>query len=477
MDPAVSASDRLDPALIKLALVVLLGAVAAQLDTTIVSVAIDTLGRDLHASVSTIQWVSTGYLLALALMLPVSGWASQRFGAKQVWLFALTAFLAGSMLCGAAWSTGSLIGFRILQGVGAGLLLPLMQTLLAQAAGPGRLGKLMGVIAVPIALAPVLGPVLGGVIVTNASWRWIFFVNLPICLLAIGFAWRMLPATSPKPGHRLDVLGLALVSPGLAAFVLGCSRAGTHGGFGDPGVLGWLAGGVVLLAAYTFHALRTSAEPVVDLHLFRSRPFTASAALMLLFGGSLFGAMFLLPLYYQQAHGQSALQAGLLLAPQGVGLMISLFFANRFIEARGPRFTVTGGILLAALGTAAFAVGGDDPSEVLLGASLVIRGIGLGAALVPALTSAYVGLGADDIPRATTAVRVFQQIGGSLGTAILAVILQRQLAAHPDDISAAFEHAFAWTLGLTAVAAIPAVLMPGRPAKPPRAAAAAVESR
>jgi EmrB/QacA subfamily drug resistance transporter len=454
-------TERLDPALLKLAGIVLVGAIAAQLDTTIVSVAIDTLGHDLDASVSTIQWVSTGYLLAFALMLPISGWSVKRFGAKPMWMTALSIFFAGSLLCGAAWSTGSLIGFRILQGVGGGLLIPLMQTILAQAAGPKGLTRLMGVIAIPISLAPVLGPIIGGLIVGHASWRWIFYVNVPVCLAALALAWRWMPSTTPQPGHKLDVLGLVLLSPALAAIIYGCSRAGTHGGFGDTGVLVCFAAGAVLLAVFAVHALRTRLEPVLDLRLFRSPAFSGSAALLFLFGGSLFGAMFLLPLYYQQAHGDSALEAGLLLVPQGLGLMAALAGVGRLADRLGPRTTVLGGIVLASLGTLAYATVSDDTSAVLLAGSLFVRGVGLGA-FVPVMSSAYHGLDREAIPRATVGVRTAQQIGGSLGTALLAVILQQQLTGHPGDVSAAFAHTFTWTLGITAVAIVPALLLPGR---------------
>jgi EmrB/QacA subfamily drug resistance transporter len=454
--------EKLDPALLKLAGIVLLGAIAAQLDATIVSVAIDTLGRDLHASVATIQWVSTAYLLTLALMLPISGWAAQRYGTKPVWMVALAAFLLGSVLCGAAWSTGSLIGFRVLQGIGGGLLVPIMQTILAQAAGPKGLTRLIGVIAIPVTLAPVLGPVLGGVILDDFSWRWIFYINVPICLAALVLAWRGLPETTPRPGHRLDVIGLLLLSPGLATIIYACSRAGSHGGFGDTSVLVLLAAGCALLAGFAVHALRLRADAILDLRLFRSRAFGASSALMFLFGGSLFGAMFLLPLYYQQAGGHSALQAGLLLAPQGLGMMVALVGVGRVTDRFGARNTVLGGIVLSALGTVAYATVGTDTSEWLLGVSLFVRGIGLGAAFTPVISSAYHGLEREDIPQATTAVRIFQQIGGSLGTAVLAVILQQQLGGDAGNVSGAFAHAFAWTLGLTVVAIIPALLLPGR---------------
>jgi EmrB/QacA subfamily drug resistance transporter len=468
---STASADRLDPALLKLAGIVLVGAVAVQLDATIVNVAIDTLGRDLHTTLSTIQWVSTAYLLALAMVIPLAGWSVDRFGAKRMWMLSLTLFLAGSVLCGVAWSAGSLIAFRVLQGLGGGLLFPLLQTILAQAAGPQRLGRLAAAVAVPALLAPIAGPVLGGLILDSLSWRWIFFINVPVCATALVLAWRYMHLSAERGEHPLDVIGLALLSPALAAIVYGFAEAGTRGGFGDSHVIVPVAVGIALLAAYAFHALRTRIEPIIDLRLFRARSFNGSAGVMFIGGLSIFGAMLLLPLYYQQARGQSALDAGLLLAPQGLGMMLALTIVGRLTDRIGPRPIVLVGMVLATLATIPYALVGPDTSEWALGAWLVVRGAGLGAVFVPAMAATYYGLATEEFPRATSAVRSFQQVGASFGTAVLAVILQHQVASNapdPNGLATAFGHTFWWAVGFTALAFVPALLLPGtRPERSP----------
>ncbi|MFF0449865.1 DHA2 family efflux MFS transporter permease subunit [Streptomyces sp. NPDC004609] len=470
---APAAPERLDPALIRLGVVLVIGAIASMLDATIVSVAIVRLSREFHTDIVTIQWATTGYLLALSMVIPLTGWAVERFGARTMWIFSLSAFLLGSVLCGMAWSVDSLIGFRVLQGIGGGMIAPVMQTILVRAAGPRRIGRIMSIVAVPGHLAPIIGPLAGGLIIDSISWRWIFYVNVPICLIALLLAWRTVPKDATGKGERarLDVLGLTLLSPGLAAIIYGLSQTGTADGFAATPVVIALTLGVLLLLAFAWHALRTKITPIIDLRLFRNRSFSIATMLMFLGGMSVFGAMLLLPLYYQQVRGETAFSAGMLLAPQSVGTIIALLYVGRLTDRIGARPIVLTGVGIGVVGTLAYTQVQADTSVWLLSGSLLIWGIGIAASMVPIMSAAYQGLAPASIPRATSAISVIQRLGGSFGTAILAVILQREITTHTADggrtaenLTSAFGATFWWILGFTALTLVPALLLP-RPRK------------
>jgi EmrB/QacA subfamily drug resistance transporter len=440
-------TDGVDAALLKLSAVVVLGAITSMLDITIVNVAMTGLTRQFNVPVSTIQWVGTGYLLALAMVIPLTGWSVERFGAKTMWLFSLTVFLSGSLLCGAAWSVESLIVFRVLQGVGGGMILPLGQTILAQAAGPRRLGRVMSVVSLPAQLAPIVGPLIGGVIIDDVSWRWIFWINAPICATAIVLAWRTVPASTPQPAQKLDLAGLALLSPAVASIIFGLAQKSI------PAVIA----GAVLLGGFIAHALHTEVVPLIDLRLFRNRSFALSSVLLFLARVSIFGAMLLMPLYYQQVQGHSALVTGLLMAPQGIGTMLALALVGRLTDRVGPRPLALAGLAVTVLGMLVFTRLRADTGELLLAGALLVWGIGLATAAVPITTSAYRGLEHVEIPRATSAITIVQSIGGSLGTALLAVILQHRLLVDP---STAFGATFWWAAGFGVLSFAVALALP-----------------
>ena len=374
------------------AAVVVVGVIMSILDTTIVNVALETLSRELNAPLNTIQWVSTGYLLALATVIPLTGWMTERFGSKRIWMISVALFGIGSALCGLAWSAESLIFFRVLQGFGGGMIMPVGMALLAQTAGAHRVGRVMSVVGVPMLLGPILGPVIGGLIVDSASWRWIFYVNVPIAAAALVLAARLLKADAGRAdAGRLDWTGLALLSPGLAGVVFGLSESESHGGFSDPLVWGPIVVGLVLVALFVRHAWRAE-RPLIDVRLFRDRVFAAASATTFLIGGALFGAMIILPLYYQVARGESALTAGLLMAPQGLGAAAAMPIAGKLTDKLGGGRVAVAGLLILTVGTIPFAFLKSDTSYTLLALLLVLRGLGIGSSMMPSMAAAYASL-------------------------------------------------------------------------------------
>ena len=417
----------LDHALMMVAWVVVLGAIMSILDVTVVNVAINTLAREFDTTLPTIQWVSTGYTLALATVIPLTGWAADRFGTKRLYMTSITLFVGGSMLSGLAWSAESLIAFRVLQGFGGGMLMPLGMTILTRAAGPQRVGRVMAVIGVPMLLGPIFGPILGGWLLDAASWRWIFFINVPIAAGALLLATRVLPRDVPQPAHQLDWLGLALLSPGLASLIYGLAQSGSSGGFGEAKVLLPMFAGAIALAFFVRHALRTP-NALIDLRLFTNRTFAVSSLTLTLVIISVFGGMLLLPLYLQAVRGESAMDTGLLLAPQGFGAMIAMPIAGRLTDRTGVGRIVPVGLILVAISFLGLTQLEADTSYWTFGALLFVMGLGMGATMMPTFSGAMQTLRRAAIARASTTLNINQQVSASIGTAVLSVLLANALA-------------------------------------------------
>lgn len=479
----------------KLALVVILGAIMTILDTTIVNVALTPLARDFGTSLSTVQWVLTGYTLALAMTIPLTGWATGRFGAKTTWIAALLVFLTGSVLCGMAWNVTSLIAFRVLQGAGGGMILPVGQIMLAHKAGSDRMGRVMSVIAVPAMLGPVLGPVLGGLILDDLSWRWMFYVNLPVGIIAVVLSARLLPADRARSATRIDVPGLLLLPPGLAVMTYGLSKAGS-----DNGQLAiWLAVGAALVAAFAVHALRTSQVPLVSVRSFSRRPFTLATVATAVYTGAVFGFMVVLPVYFQVVRGQSPLRAGLMFAPLGLGAMLATRVSGQLTDRFPARRIAPAGMALVAVAAIFFTQIGPATSLAVLAVALLIAGLGHGTVLPPMMGSSYQDMPRSEIPSATATFNASFRVGSAFGAAALAVVLQQAIRARiptatsglnavaglrgprvHDLLTSAFAVSFWWVAALALLAAVPALLIPRRapaPAEPAGEAATEAPAR
>jgi EmrB/QacA subfamily drug resistance transporter len=460
--------------------VVMLGAVMSILDTTVINVAIDRLASDFDSSLTTIQWVVTGYTLALAAVIPITGWASDRFGTKRIYLWSLVLFVLGSALSGLAWSSGSLIFFRVLQGIGGGMIMPAVMTIMTKKAGPHRMGRVMGALGVPMLIAPIVGPVLGGWLVDDVSWRWIFFINLPIGVVAFFAALRVLDQDQPQRAHRLDWLGLVLLSPGLTLLIFGLAESSSDG-FGAARSWGPIVLGAALIVGFLRHSW-TAKDPLIDIRLFTHSRAGAAAGTFLLFSVAFFGALLLIPLYYQSVRGDTALQSGLLLVPQGLGAVITMPIAGRLSDRIGPTKLAAFGIPFVVVGITPFAFVTADTSYVLLCAFGFVLGLGMGLSMMPTMTAAMQAVPPQAIARTSTAMNIIRQSGASVGTAILSVILasnikdglggaggggfdavhgmsETQRAAIASPLADAFSSTFVWALALLVLAFVPALLM------------------
>ena len=425
--------DRLDPQVWKITSVAVMGPFLSLFD--VVNVSLSTLAVELHSSLTTIQWATSGYLLALALMLPLNGWLVERIGAKSLYLWCFSAFTLCSALCAIAWSANALVGFRLLQGMSGGLMAPMMQMMMARVAGR-HMARVLGYAALPIMLAPILGPVIAGAILQHASWRWLFLVNLPVGALAIVLAIFFLPNDREETKQRdLDLVGFALLSPGLVLFLYGSGHLGERIGQIT------LALSVVLLAMFFKVAVRKGHRALIDLHLFKSKTFAASTVTQFMSNGVSFAGQMLIPIYLIRACGRSPSATGWLLAPLGVGMICSYPWIGALTQRFGIRRVSAGGAFLALAGTLPFIwLASHGLSVAVLTCALFLRGVGLSAVGIPSISAAYASVKKRGLPMATTSLNIVQRLGGPTMTTLCAAFLGWSLrSGHPHlSLSSAF---------------------------------------
>ncbi|TSD68185.1 DHA2 family efflux MFS transporter permease subunit [Aeromicrobium piscarium] len=484
--------DKIDAAVLKVAGVVVLGAIMSILDITVVNVALPTFQTDFGdvdqpLAYSTVAWTVTAYTLALATVIPLTGWAADRFGTKRLYMTAIALFTIGSVLCAMAWSIEALIAFRVVQGLGGGMLMPLGMTIMTRAAGPQRMGRLMAILGVPMLLGPILGPILGGWLIDAASWHWVFLINLPIGLIAMVYAWRVLDADRPEPSESFDVVGMLMMSPGLALFLFGISSIPEEGTIAAPKVWITMLIGAALVIGFVFYSFKPQ-HPLLDLRLFGNRNLTVSIITMFLFGAAFFGGLLLVPTYFQQVRGESVLMAGLLVAPQGIGAMLTMPVAGALADRFPVGRIVPVGLLLILIGMFGLTQIEADTSYAFLIGTLFVMGLGMGATMMPIMTSALRTLTHHEVARGSTLLNITQQIASSVGVAVMSVLLTNGLkssdlagpaiASQADpslvdriggpaavakglsDAAEAFAHTYWVALAMVAVTVVSALFLP-----------------
>jgi EmrB/QacA subfamily drug resistance transporter len=458
--PAGAPGLASETALRRTMVAVVFGGLMSMLDTTIVNIALRTLSARLHGDLASVQWVVTGYLLALAAALPLAGWLAGRFGARQVYVASIATFTLASLACGLSTSLPELIGFRVLQGIAGALTMPVGQMILVPVAGRERMARVMGTLSIPIVMAPIFGPVLGGLLLEHAGWQWIFYVNLPVGLVAVPLALWLLPRDQARRADRPDFPGLLLISAGSVAATYGLASAGAQA------IRVWLplVVGVALLAAFAIRSGRID-RPLLDVRLYRNQAYAASSLVNFALGGIVFGGMILLPLYYQSVRLQDPVMTGLLIAPTGVGIAIAAPLSSRLTDRLGSGRTALAGALVNAAGTVPLLFLGTSTSYLWLSAVMLVRGIGISLCMIPAMSAIYRAIPPAKVADGTTQANVLNRLGGSTATAVFTIVLSHAIAgAGPSG--AAYGEAFRWVLGAGLLMALPTIFLARAASRP-----------
>ncbi|HYT35110.1 MAG TPA: DHA2 family efflux MFS transporter permease subunit [Ktedonobacteraceae bacterium] len=434
--PAIQPRRRMEYKWI-VAMVVIIAVFMSILDQTIVNIAIPRLqiafGADIHA----VQWVLTAYILTLGVVTPTSAFFSDRLGIKRFYLISLVLFTVGSALCGLAWSLPALIFFRILQGIGGAALFPLSITMLFREFPPQERGAAMGVFGIPALLAPALGPTLGGYLVTYAGWQLIFYINVPIGILAFILATIFLHESRPEANTTFDFLGFIFVSVGLVSLLYGLSSATTDG-WTSATVVGCLGGGLISLAIFTAVELiivNRGGQPLLDLRLFANGPFTTSIIASLFVVFSLFGGLFLFPIYLQNIRGLSAFESGIILLPQALASMVSVVIGGRLVDRIGVRAVMLPGLLILAYATWQLTFITLYSPYWWLQSILVLRGIALGLTVQPLTVFGLSEVKSRQLGQASSMNTVMRSVSSSLGIAVLATLVQSASVIHYSHLA------------------------------------------
>jgi len=403
-------------------------------------------------------------VLAMGAAVPLSGWLTKRFDGKTAFIFAELGFLATSLLCAVSRNVEMLIACRFLQGLMAGLLIPMLMNLLMSKVNPKDIGRLMATISLPMVLGPILGPVIGGLIVQYSSWRWMFLVNIFFAAISIFLSLKLLPkfpATDKKA--KLDVIGLILLSGLSASFIYGIVQAGQADSFANFATILWCSIGVICLIFYIIYAKIFREKVLLPLKLFAHKNFSAVNIGLFLAGIATNGPMLLLPLLFQNVRGLSVVGAALMLLPQGIGLLIARPTIGKLVDKIGSRWVVIVSLAITLVGTIPFLWINSATPDWVIWLTLLVRGIGVGGISIPLMADAYTGLAKVDVPAATLATRMVQNIGGAFGSAVLATVVAAVLAGFAKvssaDFASAYQHGFLWSTILALVIFVPAMFL------------------
>ncbi|HEX7737319.1 MAG TPA: DHA2 family efflux MFS transporter permease subunit [Ktedonobacteraceae bacterium] len=429
----------------RVAAVVALGMFMAILDNTIVSVTLPQMQKAFSTDYETITWVATAYFLSQAAVIPIVGYLSDRVGSKLIFLLSLALFTIGSALCAIAPNQQALIAFRVFQGIGGGALMPVAFAIVYRLFPPSERGPVTAVIGIPIMIAPAFGPTIGGYLSTNFDWNAIFTINIPVGIIALLLSIFILPgrkteekAIKEENKYRFDILGLILSMVGFTALVYGITEAGSKG-WGDQMVLTYIIVGAVILVAFVITELLVK-DPVIDVRLFTTYTFTVANILMWVVVAVLFGALFMLPVFFENVQGNSALTSGEFLIAQGLAMGVSMAVGGTLYNRLGPRVLAVTGLILLVGGSYGLTQIDLSTTGWSLQGWLVLRGLGLGLVNMPLQTLALSAVSNKAMAKASSLVTVTRQVAGAIGVAALTTYLTQQTKDHAADIGNAIKN-------------------------------------
>ncbi|MCM3135245.1 DHA2 family efflux MFS transporter permease subunit [Paenibacillus polysaccharolyticus] len=411
-----------------------LGAIAPMLDSTMVNIAVSQLTKDFHTTLSTIQWAITGYILALAIAVPVSGWLMNQFNSKKVFIGAVIAFGVISLLIGVSWDISSFIFFRLLQGFSAGVITTLMFTLLVKTTGQEYLGRVMAIVSTPMIFGPIFGPILGGFIVQVASWPWIFFINVFVVLISAPLMIRKIPNYEPfNKESKLDLFGIIVLSTMSIALIYGITKATDYATFNNQETILWMGIGLASALLYLVYNRIKMNQTVLPLNLFTHKNFAASSAGLFFANIAIMGPLLILPLFFQTFRHFTAIETAVALIPQGVGMLITRPFIGKMIDSIGAKNVLIVSLFLSLIGSIPFIFITDHTSMIWISVILFIRGASVGGISLPLMSEAYNGLGNKQLPEAGVGINIIENLGSSFGSAIIATAVATAIQGlHPS---------------------------------------------
>jgi EmrB/QacA subfamily drug resistance transporter len=453
--------EKIPKGVISICMILVLGALPPMFDSTIVNIAVNDLSKLFSTTFSVMQWVVTGYTLSLGIAVPFSGWLVQKFDGKKIFMSTLGLFLISSLLSGMAWNIQSLIIFRIFQGFAAGLMIPTLTTMVVNIAGQENLGSLMSIVGIPIVFGPIVGPIIGGLILKHVTWHWLFFVNLPVGIIALILMYFKLPKFEPtNTKAKMNLPGIILLGLTSGMFIYGITKIkGT--GNNITGIFAIVIG-LISIIVYTIYAWKMKEKALIPLKLFKSKNFSASFIALFLAGLATNGPMLLFPIFFQEVRGLDVITSALWLIPQGAGMLMTRSIVGKMTDRIGARFVVLTSIIITIIGTLPFAFFDMGTNPWIIWAILLVRGIGIGGVTIPIMSDSYIGLEKIQIPQASVATRIIQNIGAAFGSAVLSTIVSNHMIGKKlatINISNAFHAGFITSLIFTAAMIIPALFL------------------